>query len=427
MKITKKIPAIDRLGCFLHLMKSVTCGIVIFSTHLVFFTGCATHHAQKVEPTPIMQAETEIPEDQLMDVGILVFESKEIDEETAKEEGTHPDIRKSESHFIPYHLKNTLHQSSHWGAVRVLPAESNSVDLLVTGEILASNGEHLVLKVTVTDATGKKWFTKTYEQEASESMYSGNTVGKKDAFQNIYNTIANDIAKYKQELDPERIKQIRTVSKLKFAQDFAPEAFGDYLKETKKKTLTINRLPADEDPMMDRLLRIREREYMYVDTLNEYYEVFYNEMWPSYEDWRKLSLTEQKALRKIKREAMIRQLVGALLVAGAIAMAAGDVDNTGAIQVGMIVVGGQVIIDGFNISKEAEIHSAAIQELSESFGNEMKPVVIDFQGKQYELTGSAEEQFKKWRELLRKIYRAETGFDLNPEPGPEAPESETAQ
>ena len=70
-----------------------------------------------------------------------------------------------------------------------------------------------------------------------------------------------------------------------------------------------------------------------------------------------------------------------------------------------------MIIDGFNISKEAEIHSAAIQELSESFGNEMKPVVMEFQGKKYELTGSAEEQFKRWRELLRKIYKAETGFD----------------
>ena len=401
-------------------MKPVTCGLVIFTTVLIFITGCATYHAQKVEPTPIMQAETQIPEDQLMDVGILVFESKELDEETAKQEGTHPDIRKAECHYIPYHLKNTLQQSSHWGAVRVLPAQTNSVDLLVAGKILASNGEHLVLEVSVTDSTGKKWFSKTYEQEASESMYSGNTVGKKEAFQNIYNSIANDIAKYKQELSPKDIKDIRTVSKLKFARDFAPEAFGDYLKETKKKNLTINRLPADEDPMMDRLLRIREREYMYVDTLNEYYENFYNEMWPSYEDWRKLSLTEQKALRKIKREALTRQLIGALLIAGAIAMAAGDVNNTGAIQVGMVVVGGQVIIDGFNISKEAEIHSAAIQELSESFGNEMKPVVMEFEGKQYELTGSAEEQFKKWRELLRKIYRAETGYDLNPESDEEA-------
>jgi len=117
-------------------MKSVICCIAIFSTFLIFFTGCATYNAQKVDPTPIMQAEKEIPEDQLMDVGILVFESKEIDEETAKKEGTNPDIRKAESHFIPYHLKNTLNQSSHWGAVRVLPAETNSVELLVAGEIL---------------------------------------------------------------------------------------------------------------------------------------------------------------------------------------------------------------------------------------------------------------------------------------------------
>ena len=391
-------------------------------------TACATYHAQEVGPTPIMQAEQEIPEDQLLDVGILVFESKEIDEETAKEEGTHPEIRKAESHFIPYHLKNTLHQSSHWGAVRVVPAQTDSVDLMVTGEILASNGEHLVLKVTVVDASGKKWFTKTYEQEASQANYSGNIPGTKDAFQDVYNTIANDIAKYKQNLQPAEIKNIRTISKLKFAREFSPDAFGDHLKESKNDTLAVNRLPADEDPMMDRLLRIREREYMYVDTLNEYYEVFYNQMWPSYEDWRKLSLEEQKALRKIKREAIAKQVIGALLLIGAVVAATQDGSgNTGGLQAGMVILGGQVIIDGFNVSKEAEIHSAAIQELSESFGNEMQPVVMDFQGKQYELTGSAEEQFKKWRELLRKIYEAETGFDLNPEPEAETQESESVQ
>ena len=403
-------------------MKSVTTGIVIISTCLLIFSGCAAYRAHEVGPTPIMQAEKEIPEDQLLDVGILVFESQELDAEAAKEEGTHPDIRKAESNFIPYHLKNTLHQSSHWGAVRVLPAETNSVDLLVTGEILASNGEHLVLKVEATDATGQIWLTRTYEEEATEALYSGNIPGEKDAFQGLYNSIANDIAEYKQQLSPEDIEKIRTVSKLKFARDFAPDAYGDYLKTSEKDQITINRLPAEEDPMMERLLRIREREYMYVDTLNEYYDVFYNEMWPSYENWRKVNISELQAIKKIKREAITRQLLGALLLAGAIAMAAGDVDNTAAIQTGMILVGGQVLIDGFNISKEAEIHSAAIQELSESFGNEMKPVVMEFQGKKYELTGSAEEQFKHWRELLRKIYKAETGFDLNSDPEEEAAE-----
>jgi hypothetical protein len=36
---------------------------------------------------------------------------------------------------------------------------------------------------------------------------------------------------------------------------------------------------------------------------------------------------------------------------------------------------------------------------------------MEFQGKTYELTGSAEEQYRRWRELLRQIYDAETGFD----------------
>jgi len=133
---------------------------------LIIISGCATYQAQKVGPTPIMRAEAEIPEDQLMDVGILVFENEEITEEEAEDEGTSNDIRKAESHFIPYHLKNTLQQSSQWGAVRVIPAETDSFDLMVKGEILESNGERLALKIDVTDATGKTWFGKNYKAEA---------------------------------------------------------------------------------------------------------------------------------------------------------------------------------------------------------------------------------------------------------------------
>jgi len=40
----------------------------------------------------------------------------------------------------------------------------------------------------------------------------------------------------------------------------------------------------------------------------------------------------------------------------------------------------------------------------------MKPVVMEFQGQRYELTGTAEEQYARWRELLREIYYTETGF-----------------
>jgi hypothetical protein len=389
---------------------------VLFLTTILIFSGCATYSSHTVTPTPIEQAKTEIPEEQLLDIGILVFETKELTPEEYKDEGTSADIRKAETHFIPYHLKNTLHQSGHWGAIQVIPAETNSVDLLVKGKILESNGENLVLEIDVVDATGKRWFKKKYRAEASTPDYSGNQVGEKDAYQNLYNTIANDLAKYKMKQGVAEIKTIRAVSKLKFAREFAPDAFDGYLAKDKKGRLSVKRLPADDDPMMDRLLNIREREYMYVDTLNRQYDGFYNQMWPPYENWRKLNLTEREAIETIKREALTKQLLGALLIAGAIAAGSRD-SNIGRVMApAMVIIGGQVFISGWNVSKEAEMHSAAIEELSDSFGNEMQPVTMEFEGQQYELTGSAEEQFKKWKLLLRKIYFAETGFEPTPSP-----------
>ena len=115
------------------------------------------------------------------------------------------------------------------------------------------------------------------------------------------------------------------------------------------------------------------------------------------------------------------------MLALAIALDVGNVDGTQALQNILIIGGGAVIVDGINVSQQAEIHSAAIQELSESFGNEMKPVVMEFEGKQYELSGSAEEQYKRWRELLREIYYAETGFDPDAPPNEPSVESTEAE
>jgi len=406
-------------------MKNYFHNIAAVATLLVMLSGCATYYAQDVGPTPIMRAGEEIREDQLLDVGILVFKDKEIPEEKAEKEGTHADIRKAENHYIPYHLKNTLQQSAQWGAVQVVPAETDSFDLLVAGEILESNGEYLGLKIEVVDASDRSWFKKNYREEVGEAAYKNNRPGQKDAFQNIYNAVANDMAAFKNSLSPEEIRNLRTTAKLKFAEDFAPDAFKGYLAKDEDGLLTIKRLPADDDPMMERLLKIREREYMFVDTLNEQYEQFYVAMWPSYENWRQLNLTERKAISEIRKKALTRQLLGALMIAGAVAAGVGNSNNTAVLQTGLILIGGQVIMDGFNISKEAEIHEASIRELSESFSSEMKPVVMEFEGKQYELTGSAEQQFKKWRALLRKIYYAETGFE--PDQTPNDVESNEAE
>jgi hypothetical protein len=380
---------------------------LIFLGFAVMTAGCAT---TKVGPTAILQAPHEIPEEQLLDVGIVVFSSEPMTAEKARKEGTHAEIRKSEQNFIPYHLKTTLQQSSQWGAVRVLPAETDSVDLLVQGTIMESTGETLEARIEARDASGKVWLDKTYQAEATPASYAALQPGEKDAFQDLYNRIANDLAEQRMKLSPQEAKTLRTVSQLRFANRFAPEAFEGYLKKGPGGALAVNRLPADGDSMMARLLQIREREQLFVDALNQQYESFYARMWPSYENWRKSNLDEQMARQKIERDALVRQVGGALLLAGAIALGAGR-REIGPLEIGMAVIGGQVIVNGFNISKQTEMHSESIRELSETFGSEMKPILVEFAGQTYELTGPAEEQFKRWRELLREIYRAETGFD----------------
>ena len=368
--------------------------------------GCAT---TKVGPTSILHAPQEIPEEQLMDVGIVVFASEPMTAEEARKKGTHAEIRKAEQNFLPNHLKSTLQQSSQWGAVRVLPAETDSVDLLVKGRILDSNGETLTVRIEAHDAAGTLWLDQTYEAEATPSAYAALQVGEKDAYQDLYNRIANDLAEERMKRSPQEAQTLRTVSQLRFAIRFAPEAYEGYLKKEPGGTLAVNRLPAEGDPMMARLLKIREREHLFVDALNQQYDSFYARMWPSYESWRKANLDEQLARQKIERDALIRQVGGALLIAGAIAMGASQ-RGVGPIEIGMAVIGSQVIVNGINLSKQAEMHSESIRELSETFGSEMKPVLLEFEGNTYELAGPAEEQFKRWRELLREIYRAETGF-----------------
>ncbi|MGD9098439.1 MAG: hypothetical protein PVF97_10160, partial [Desulfobacterales bacterium] len=374
-------------------------------------SGCASHRysARDVEPTNIQIAQREIPEFELLDVGIVVFQTQELTEDDIEDKGTNNEIRQSEAHFIPCHLRNTLQRSAQWGSVRVLPEKSAAQDVLVTGEILESNGQELILKIKVTDARGRLWYEETYRQEAIGASYKDNTPWEQDPYQDLYNTIANDLAAHRQKLTAGSAERIRAVAKLQFAREFSPEAFGDYLIENEDQEITLNRLPADDDPQMARLMAVRERDHMYIDTLNQYYDGFYAGMWPAYENWRKLDLTERLAREEIEKSAMLRKAGGALLVAMAILLEATQGGGGSMLQGLMVVSGGQVFMSGINLSKQAEIHSAAIAELSESFGADMEPVNLELRGQTYELTGSAQEQYRQWRELLRQIYLQETG------------------
>jgi hypothetical protein len=370
-------------------------------------------------PVEAIQAQYEIAEQDLLDVGIGIFDSgipEETDEAVLEKQGIFPDVRKSEARFIPYHLARTLGATGNWGAVRVIPAGVNNVDVIVSGEILLSNGKTLIVKVAARDASGRTWFSRKFKAEANPLAYHNEELQIRDPYQGLYNQIANDLLAEREDLTSEKIAQLRRISMLKFAADLAPYAFDEYLSTDKKGRYTIERLPADDDPILNRVDRIRERDYMFVDTLNEYYADFYKRMDQPYFDWRAYSYEEQVALMQLRREARMKKIIGGVLMAGAI-----FVDPSSTAQRVMrdaAAAGGVMAIkSGLEKGKEAKIHVEALKELAASFDAEIAPLLVDVEGQTLRLSGSAEAQYTAWRELLREIFANETGLPLDPDTG----------
>ena len=61
----------------------------------------------------------------------------------------------------------------------------------------------------------------------------------------------------------------------------------------------------------------------------------------------------------------------------------------------------------------------ALEELGSSLGSEIAPQVIELEDQTVTLTGSVEDQYQQWRELLRQIYEAEVGELATVQPGGE--------
>jgi hypothetical protein len=377
--------------------------------------GCGTmgQRPQKQGPVAIQYPAESLSERELLDVWIEVFDPGRVDQERDKKVGISPEIRKAESRFIPVQLKKTLQRTGHWGAVRVVPENSLGGELIVSGKILASDGELLTLQIVARDSTGQQWLDKTYQGVADPAGYRDTSQGNYDAFQDTYNRIANDLAKIKQRLSAGELDSIRRVAELKFAADLAPRPFEGYL-QSENGRQSVRRLPARDDPMMQRVLTIRERDYLFIDTINDHYDDYYRNLREPYGNWRRYNQEEIEYLREVEREAMTRKVLGIGAIVGAIALGMSNNHNseinTSTLSQAMLLGGLMVAKSGFDKDSEKQIHVDAMQELGDSFESEANPMVVEVDDETHQLTGSVETQYAKWRDLLHRIYLSETGL-----------------
>jgi len=393
--------------------------IAFLAVAALVVTGCAsTSQSSAVSTTAPIQAAIEISEETLLDVTIEVFDPGLLDESVpvtkAEKQGVFPEVRRAEARFIPYQLKQTLQSTGNWGAVRVMPEGSSSAEVTVTGGIIKSTGKDLVVEVQVRDASGQVWLEKRYKQEADVLAYSPEQVKKRDPFHALYGAIANDMLMERQKRKESELMKLRNIADMRFAADLAPAAFEDYLALDRKERYQLDHLPAEDDSMMARIAGIREREYSFIDTLNEYCATFTTSMEEPYDNWRSFSYEEQLALEKLRRQARMQKIVGALAIFGAIVAPSGG-STAERVARDVALIGGMAAVrSGMAKSQEAKIHVEALRELGGSLDVEVAPLVVEVEGETLRLSGTMEGQFAEWREMLRKIYAEETGFPVDP-------------
>ncbi len=373
--------------------------------------GCATHTVRTTTYEPVVTDTEAIPEEFLMDVGVAIFDPglDEIDDD--EEETTNHQVRLAESRYAPYLLTETLIRSGNWGIVYVMPNDASPMDIRIDGAILQSTGESMAMRVRVSDAAGRHWYTKEYREAISQFSYEPGQRAQNDPFQVLYNSIANDLLDYrKSNIDNADIAEIRAISEMRFAQRFSPDAFGDFLAADGEGNYNLTALPAESDPSLRRIREIRERDYMFMDTVQEYYSTFTREMREPYDSWREQSYHETLALRELEDNARRRFILGTAVVLGGLAAAANGGDYVtqvgGAAGVG---AGAYLIKSGFDRQAEARIHMAALEEMGASLEGEVAPRVISLEDQTITLTGTVEEQYGQWREILADIYAVERG------------------
>jgi hypothetical protein len=222
-----------------------------------------------------------------LNVTIPVFDPGIPDDPSVfRERQVFPRIRQIEARLMPFLLRETLVESEHWGAVRVVTKPDAAAELQLYGTIVRSNGDWLDLRIRAVDATENVWFDKIFSSQASaESVTRQGDKGTPE-FNAIYTDIAIELAALLDRMGDAAISNIKGTSLIRYASELAPTAFSGYIERTDDGTLRLLRLPARNDPMLIRIETIRNTEFVITDAVDAKYREFKADLARTYRVWR---------------------------------------------------------------------------------------------------------------------------------------------
>lgn len=283
-----------------------------------------------------------------------------------------PKIREIESMFLPFVLRQSLVDSGEWGAVRVVPENDDEAEILVTGTITHSDGETLGIELRAVDSRGQEWVNASYSTSSSyEDLFAG---------------FVNDLQAVKDGLDQQTLRGIAGLSMMRYAAALAPDAFGNHFEVLPDGTYKLLRLPADGDPMLARIQRIRSVEYVMTDAIDQKFRELYEEVDSVYEIWREY----RRWYTKFKLEEAQRN---------EFAQIDADPRSYEALR---------------NLYDNYRMDRLAAQEQDKwavGFNNEMEPVIKEMEVRIAEMNGWVEDGYLEWTRILGELFEIESGLN----------------
>jgi hypothetical protein len=282
-----------------------------------------------------------------------------------------PRVRKIEALYLPFVLRTVLSDQREWGAIRVVPDSDIAAELLISGAIVRSDGNVLVLHIRAVDARGHVWVDRNFSG-GTENEY-------------LYDEIATSLLAERSNLDGKALRDIVEISLLRYAQLLAPAAFDDYLQENPDATFTVRRLPASNDPMVARIERIRGVEYVFTDAVDAKFRELSADVETVYDLWREY----RRKFNQFQREESLR------------AQTFESDAERGSYE---------AILERYEHYKWDRQAAEEQEKWAVGFENEMGPTITAIEERVAELEGWVEERYSEWQRILAELFELETAL-----------------
>jgi len=308
-----------------------------------------------------------------LNVSIAIFDAGiPADRSVHRDQEVFPRVRKIEALYLPFVLRNVLTSSNEWGAIRVVPGTDKAAELLINGTIQRSDGDSLVLRIQAADASGRIWVDRDFSGIAND--------------QQIYTDIAAALSESRALLDDKALRNIVEISLLRYSQELAPAAFGDYLEQT-DSTYSIKRLPASNDPMVERIERLRGVEYVFTDAVDAKFRELSADVETVYELWGEY----RRQFKRFQQEESLRT-------------------QAGQSQLPRDTYDG--MLERYERYKWDRQAVEEQENWAVGFENEMGPTITAIEERVAELEGWVEERYAEWQRILAELFEVETAMPL---------------